>query len=208
MTTAKYYIPSGRCIQGVSYQDGEPVDIPEEERAIFYTRNKREVRDGGGVKPDVLIDRDGDSGILKRLLREHLIFDYATKYCQKYQEIAIPQDFNFTEFDDFLEFLERKNFDYDTKTEKLLKDLKARAKKDGYVVEEDIKALEKKINAAKKNDVLKYKNAIIDLIEKEIVGRFYYQKGKIQIGLRNDKEIKEAVALLGDSAQYKKLLQK
>lgn len=208
MTTAKYYIPSGRCIQGVSYLDGEPIDIPEEDRAIFYTRNKREVRDGGGVKPDILIDKDGESDILKRLNREHIIFDYVTLFCQKNAEVATPQDFRFEDFDGFLSFLEKKNFDYDTKTEKLLEDLKARAKEDGYVVEEDIEALEAKINAAKKNDIMKYKDAIVDLIEKEIIGRYYYQKGKIQIGLRNDKEIKEAISLMGDEAKYKDVLKK
>lgn len=207
LTTAKYYIPSGRCIQGVSYEDGEPINIPDEERAKFTTRNGRTVLDGGGVKPDLKVDKDGDSDILKKLRKEFLIFDYVTEYTLKNEPIADATGFHFTKFDDFLAFLKERNFDYDTKTENLLAKLKEHADEDGYLVESDIDILENKIITAKKNDLEKHKDVIIDLIEKEIAGRYFYQRGKIEIGLRNDLEIKEAISLLKDGSKYDSLLQ-
>ncbi len=206
MTTAKYYIPSGRCIQAVEYNDGQPVDISDDKRTPFKTRNGRKVLDGGGVKPDVVVNIDGNSNILRTLERENLIFDYVTNYCQDNDEIAALDDFRFTEFDEFVQFLEKRNFDYDTDTEKLLDKLREQAKGDGYIMNKDIEALQRKIIEAKRNDLQKHKDAIVDMIEKEIVSRYYYQIGKIKIGLRNDKEIQDAVTLLHDEKEYNKML--
>jgi len=206
MTTAKYYIPSGRCIQAVEYEDGEPVDIPDSERTPFKTRNGRKVLDGGGVKPDLAVNEDGNSNILRTLENENLIFDYVTLYCQDKEEVAAIDDFRFTEFDDFVAFLEERNFDYDTDTEKLLNRLRDRANEDGYVMDQDIETLERKIIEAKRNDLQKHEEAIVDMIEKEIASRYYYQIGKIKIGLRNDKEIQDAVSLLHDGKEYNKIL--
>lgn len=207
LTTAKYYIPSGRCIQGVSYEDGEPVNIPDEQRARFPTRNGRTVLDGGGVKPDMMVDKDEDSEILKQLRSEFLIFDYATEFVLRNTAPEKATDFRFDKFDEFVQFLEARKFDYETKTENLLAELKANAAADGYVLESDLKALENSIVTAKKNDLEKHRAVIIDLIEKEIAGRYFYQRGKIEISLRNDLEIKEAISLLGDSGKYNSLLQ-
>ncbi|MFK7935784.1 MAG: S41 family peptidase [Saprospiraceae bacterium] len=207
LTTAKYYIPSGRCIQGVSYENGEPINIPDEQRARFSTRNGRTVLDGGGVKPDMSIDKDGDSEVLRKLRNEFLLFDYATEYVLKHTAPEKATDFRFTKFDEFVQFLQKREFDYDTKTENLLDKLKIRADEDGYLLKDDLAALENKIIAAKKNDLIKHKEVIIDMIEKEIVGRYFYQRGKIEIGLRNDIEIKDAIALVGDSGKYNSLLQ-
>jgi len=206
MTTAKYYIPSGRCIQAVEYNDGEPVDIPDDKRTPFKTRNGRKVLDGGGVKPDVVVNIDGNSNILRTLESENLIFDYVTNYCQDNDEIAALEDFRFTEFDDFVQFLEKRNFDYDTDTEKLLDRLREQAEGDGYIMDKDIEVLQRKIIEAKRNDLQKHQEAIVDMIEKEIVSRYYYQIGKIKIGLRNDKEIQDAVTLLHDEKEYNKVL--
>lgn len=208
MTTAKYYIPSGRCIQAVEYEDGEPVNIADDKRAKFKTANGRIVLDGGGIKPDVYVDLDGNSNILRTLEQEHLIFDYVTEYCQKHETIASIQDFHFTEFDDFVKFLEARNFNYDTETEKLLHQMKSRAKEDGYALDKDIEMLERKIIDAKRSDLQLHKAAITDIIEKEIISRYYYEIGKIKVGLRNDKEIQDAIALLRDQKQYNKLLAK
>lgn len=207
LTTAKYYIPSGRCIQGVSYENGEPINIPDESRAKFTTRNGRTVLDGGGVKPDMKVDKDGDSEILKKLQNEYLIFDYVTEFVLKNTPVEKATDFRFTQFEDFVQFLQKREFDYDTKTENLLAELKNRAKEDGYLLESDLQTLEEKIIIEKKNDLQKHKEVIIDLIEKEVAGRYFYQRGKIEIGLRNDLEIKEAIALVGDSSKYNSLLQ-
>lgn len=206
ITTSKYYIPSGRCIQSVKYKDGEPVDIPDAERAKFKTRNGRQVLDGGGVKPDVAIDKDNKSGILTTLEESNIIFDFVTHFCMKNESIPVVEDFHFTDWNDFLDFLDKKNFDYNTESEKLLNQLKELSKNDGYIIESDVKALENRIIESKKNDLISHREAILDMIEKEIASRYYFQNGKIKIGLRNDKEIKEAIDLLNDQAVYKKVL--
>jgi len=206
MTTAKYYIPSGRCIQSVEYENGEPVDIADTKRAKFETRGGRTVLDGGGVHPDILIDEDGDSEILTTLRDKYIIFKYVTEFVAGKDTTQISEDFTFSEWSNFVAYLEKTKFDYDTKSEKLLKELKVRAEEDGYLSSPDITALEQKIIQAKKSDLEKHKPAIIDMIEKEAVGRYYFKRGQIKISLRNDEEIDQAVKVIGDSARFKKTL--
>ena len=124
----------------------------------------------------------------------------------KNKTVPLVEDFHFTDWNDFISFLDKKGFDYDTDTEKLLEQMKERSKEDGYLVESDLKNLENKIIESKKNDLNKHKEVITDLIEKEIASRYYFQDGKIKIGLRNDIEIKEAINLINDPARYKQLL--
>jgi len=206
LTTAKYYIPSGRCIQSVEYEDGEPVNIPDDQRTPFKTRNGRTVLDGGGVKPDMMVEKFTDAGIVKSLLDQHLIFDYVTMYCQGKDSIGPVEDFRFTAFDDFVDFLNRQSFEYDSKSEKLLKKLQETSEEEGYELDERIAALEEAIETSKQDALQENEEVIIDLIEKEIASRYYYQRGKIKMGLRNDKEIEDAVALLGDTARYREML--
>ncbi len=207
MTTAKYYIPSGRCIQGVSYSDGTPIDIPDAERTAFKTRNGRTVLDGGGVKSDVPLDELAGEGIMRSLLEKHLIFDYVTEYCVGKEEIPAVDDFTFTEFNSFVNFLKDKDYHYETETEKLLATLQKKANQEKLVsVKSDITSLQNKIQAEKKNELQNNKERIIDLIEKEIASRYYFQKGKIMMSLKNDIEIKEAVKVLNDNGKYKKIL--
>ena len=208
MTTAKYYIPSGRCIQGVSYENGEPVDIPDSLRTNFKTRNGRTVQDGGGVKPDVFIEHPANNNIIADLYRKNLIFNYVTKYCLENEDIPEVEDLEFTKFDEFVQFLDEENFEFETESEKVLKSLKERAEKEKMLssIENQIQMIEKNIEEEKKNDLVENKEVIINIIEKEIASRYYYQKGKIQVGLKNDQEIKEAIAILNDSERYKNLL--
>jgi carboxyl-terminal processing protease len=206
MTTAKYYIPSGRCIQAIEYKQGEPAEIADEKRTAFKTRNGRKVLDGGGVRPDIVLDHDDETDILRTLEEKNFIFNYVTQWVLKNPEVKSADDFHFTQWDDFVQFLAKQNFDYDTESEQLLKELKEKSKVDGYISEADIKTLEAKIIEAKKNDLNKHKELITDMIEKEIVSRFFYEKGRIKVGLRNDMEIKEAVKLFGDKARYDSLL--
>lgn len=210
MTTAKYYIPSGRCIQGVNYEDGIPVDIPDSLRTVFETRNGRKVLDGGGVSPDVPMAKATDLGIIKGLVSKNVIFNYATEYCIKHPNISEPQNFNFADYDDFTRFVSAKKFKYDTDSEKVLKRLRKEAKEDKYFdqIQGEIEAMQNKILARKKDDLQKYKTEIVNLIEKEIASRSYYQRGKIEVGLKNDPEIKEALALFNDPTRYKKLTEK
>lgn len=208
LTTAKYYIPSGRCIQAVSYKDGEPVDVPTSERNVFKTNNGRKVYDGGGVKPDVVLKDPNLSNVLKGLNKEHLIFKYATDYSLKKETLAKPEEYKFNDFSGFMNFVAKESFSFDTDTERMLNDLKEKANEDGYydIVQGDIKAIKDKILQSKKNDLKKYQNEITQHIEREIVGRYHYQKGQIAISLKNDTEIKEAVKMINDAAKYEGLL--
>lgn len=206
MTTAKYYIPSQRCIQSVEYEDGEPVDVPDDKRAKFKTRNGRMVLDGGGIAPDVKVSAHGESAIIKSLMRQNIIFDFVTDFCLKNESIATIEDYHFEAYDDFLQFLNGQSFAYDSESERLLKKLKKESSQEGFELTSEIESLEKKIVTAKEGELKKYKDDIIDIIEKEIAGRYYYQIGKIKMGLRNDKEIKEAVSLFGDLDKYNQLL--
>ena len=209
MTTAKYYIPSGRCIQGVSYDDGIPVDIPDSLRTSFKTRSGRTVLDGGGVKPDVNIDQGSDYRLVQDLIRKHMIFEFVTEYCLQQKDApSTVNGVDFKNFDDFVRFLEANGFEYETESEKMLKRLNDKAKKENLLanIEGELNALRAKITESKKGDLYKFQDAIINLIEKEIASRYYFQKGRIQLGLRNDKEIKEAVAIINDGGRYEELL--
>lgn len=207
MTTAKYYIPSGRCIQSVKYKDGEPVHIPDEQRTPFKTRNGRTVLDGGGVKPDIMIEKFTDAAIVKGLLEQNLVFDYVTQFCLEHDSIPPVEAFRFTDYDGFVRFLETRKFDYDTESEKLLKKLLEESTEEGYELHAQVSALEAQIDASKKDALNKNKAVITDLIEKEISSRYYYQEGKIKMGLRNDLEIEEAIKLLNDKQKYQAALQ-
>lgn len=210
LTTAKYYVPSGRCIQAVNYDKGKPVEVADSLRAVFKTKAGRTVLDGGGIKPDVLLTKSNDFGLMKTLKERFLLFDYVTMYSLKHDKIDDPDKFRFTQFDDFVEYLNKKNFQYDSESEKLLKKLKEEAIKDKYsaTIDGELKAIETKIKSDKKNDLLKHKDEIVDEIERAIIARYYYEKGKIKIGLRNDLEIQEAIKVLDDPTRYKSLLKK
>ena len=206
MTTAKYYIPSQRCIQSVEYEDGEPINIPDEKRAIFKTRKGRKVLDGGGISPDIYIKKPTEEGILKSLIEENLVFDYVTEYCAKHKEIPEVRDFHFDDFEGFLSFLKTRNFEYESETERMLQKLVVKSTADGFKIGNELQRLQGQIEVAKQDELEANKDEIIDLIEKEISGRYYYQRGKVEMGLRNDEEIREAIAVIYDPARYKKTL--
>lgn len=206
VTTAKYYIPSGRCIQSVEYKNGEPVDIPDSRRAKFNTRNGRTVLDGGGVTPDIMLQQPADEPLVKALSNQHLIFDFVTEYCLANPTIDSVEQFRFTDFDAFLKFVERRGFAYETESEKLLQEFRNKAGQDGYALDAELGAMEQKILQAKKTALVSYKSVILDLIEREIAGRYYYKTGKIKMTLRNDMEVTEAKKVLLDQNQYKRLL--
>ncbi len=210
LTTSKYYIPSGRCIQAVSYNKGKPVEIPDSLRAAFKTKGGRPVLDGGGVKPDVLIAKSDDFGLIKMLKDKFFIFDYVTQYTLRHDKIAPVETFRFTEFDEFVTFVQSKGFQYDSESEKLLKQLRQNAEKEKYIsaIETDLATLDQKLRTDKKNDLLKHKEEIVAELEKEIAARYYFQKGEVMIGIRNDLEVREAVMLLENGAKYKSLLTK
>jgi len=206
LTTAKYYIPSGRCIQATRYLHGEPVDIPEKERAQFKTRNGRTVFDGGGVKPDVALPFDTATGVVKALLDQHIIFEYCNQFAAKHEKIDSVEIFEFTDFADFTRFAESKKFDYQSASEKKLIELRDLAARENFSLSTDLAALETKIKAEKKGEMTRNKDRILHEIEQEIVGRYYFQRGKVRKNLVNDSEVKEAVKLLNDTTRYNAIL--
>lgn len=206
MTTAKYYIPSGRCIQAVEYHDGEPAQIPDDKREKFKTRNGRTVLDGGGVKPDMIIDFDNETDILETLEENNIIFNFVTQWALQNPEITNVDNFHFTEWEAFVNYLQSRNFDFDTETEKLLTELREKSVKSGYLSDVDFKDLEQRLIANKKSQLDAHKQIITDMIEKEIVSRYQFEKGRIKVGLRNDVEIKKAIELFNNPSKYQAIL--
>lgn len=206
ITTAKYYIPSLRCIQALEYRDGEPFDIPDSERAVFKTRSGREVLDGGGVAPDIELPVLGGKAITKGLLEEHIIFDFVNEWVTSRPTIDSVADFRFQDWDKFLGFLQRGDYEYTSKAEKALEKALVATREEGYDISAALKAIQAQVDAEQLAAIQSYKEEIINIIEKEIAGRYYYQRGEVQMGLRNDKEVQEAIAVLNDPARYAKLL--
>lgn len=208
LTTAKYYIPSGRCIQAVRYKNGEPVDIPDTDRAPFKTRGGRTVLDGGGVKPDVVLPVDTATGIVKALLDGHVIFDYVTQFVLAHATIDSAENFVFSDWDQFVGFVKNRKFEYIGETEKQLQTLRQSAEKENLALSTELQALENKIKNTKQDELTRNKARIVREIEEEIVSRYYFQRGKVKKRLKNDPEVAEAVKLLNDKAKYESYLGK
>jgi carboxyl-terminal processing protease len=207
LTTSKYYIPSGRCIQGVEYENGEPKDIPDHLRTKFKTKNGRTVLDGGGVTPDVKMPGNDLMPVTQALLDQFLIFEYVNSYTKGKEKIDPVGTFKFDNYDEFVSFVKKKNFKYETEAEKYLKKAKAEFEKgSNQTFSEEINKLETRIQNAKSEDLANARAQIIAEIEKEIVTRYYLQKGKVQHTLDNDNEVKEAISVLKDTNRYKKIL--
>lgn len=209
ITTSKYYIPSGRCIQGVEYADGEPVDIPDNKRTKFKTKNGRNVLDGGGITPDVKTPSTEVNDITKALLDQNIIFSYVNDYVLKNDSIRDIDQFSFLKYDEFVAFTKKKNFTYLTSGELEVKALEDALKDKGELksqLNSDISSMKNKFNSAKANDFIKYKDEIVKHIEKEIISRYFYQKGATKLALRRDKEVEEAIAILKDKARYNSIL--
>lgn len=214
LTTSKYYIPSGRCVQAIDYkhrnEDGSVGAIPDSLTKVFYTAVGREVRDGGGVMPDVKVKQEKLPNILFYLVRDNLIFDYATKYCLKHPVIAAPEKFVVTDADynDFKAMVTKADFKYDQQSEKILKTLKEAADFEGYMKDasEEFKALEKKLNHNLDRDLDYFSKDIKRLIADEIIKRYYFQRGSIIQQLKDDDDLKEALNVLNDPVKYKEML--
>ena len=210
LTIAKYYIPSGRCIQAVSYKDGMPIEIPDSLKAVFRTKNNRPVLDGGGIFPDVKVIDDTNEKLVKVLMKQNLIFDFATNYVSTHSKIMAAKEFSLSDADYqfFVNSLSDKDYSYETASERALNNLERQAKEENYYSElqADITSMKKQIQTDKANDLVKYKKSIKDLLEREVVSRYYYEKGRIQVGLKNDDEVKEAINLINNPARYNELL--
>jgi carboxyl-terminal processing protease len=214
LTVAKYYIPSGRCIQAIDYshrnEDGSVSKIPDSLINEFRTKNNRLVYDGGGIEPDIKLKSEMMSNIGFSLFTKFLIFDYATKFASENDSILPADKFVITDeiYADFVEFLADKNYEYTTESEKSLNDLKKYAKKEKYfdAIQEDYQVLMDKIKHDKGEDLYEFQAEIKDLLQMEIAGRYYYQQGKIMAAIQNDPEIKEAVKILNNKDEYESVL--
>lgn len=214
ITTAKYYIPSGRCIQALDYSnrnpDGSVGKVPDSLIKEFKTKAGRKVYDGGGVAPDVAVEVNNNSVITQALINKNIIFDYANLYVAKNPTAPSIKTFNLTkaEYQDFMNYVKSKDFDYQTKSEKMLDDYKAAAVSEKYydAIKADLESLKAKLLHDKNADLLKFEAEIKEVLEEEIASRYYYQKGRIQQSLKNDLEVKKAIEVLGNKDVYASIL--
>ncbi len=217
LTTSKYYIPSGRCVQALNYKHakgGYVEHVPDSLTKVFYTAGGREVRDGGGVKPDVEVKPDSLPNIAYYLAgardSNELMLNYEVDYIAKHPTIAPAKDFALTDadYEEFKARVLKADFKYDRETEKYLKDLMKLARFEGYYDEAkpEFDALAKKLSHNVAKDLDYNKQYIKRLLENDIVAAYYYQGGAIRNSLRYDKQVKEAVRLLNTPEEYKKLL--
>ncbi len=214
VTTGKYYIPSGRCIQAIDYShrndDGSVGKIPDSLKTEYRTTGGRLVFDGGGVNPDVEVIKDQYAPITYSLVNNDLIFEYATKYYYEHPEITDAREFEFTEeaYLTFTEWLKPKKYDYTTQVEKNIERLIASAKTEKYYndIEQQIMDLQQATLHNKDQDLKSFQKEITKLLEQEIAGRYYYQDGIIESSFRNDEDIRVAIEVLNDPVRYRSLL--
>ena len=214
ITTAKYYIPSGRCVQALDYSkrnaDGSIARTPDSLTNVFHTAAGREVRDGGGIRPDIEVKLDKTPNILFYLMNEDMIFDYATQYCIKHPAIEQVADFKLTDADyaEFKALLKKRNFSYDRQSEAMLKNLKEIAEFEGYMegAKDEFSALEKKLQHNLDLELDRFAKDIKPLLSEEIVKRYYFERGAVQETLKEDKVLQKAIEVLQNPTEYASIL--
>ncbi|MAR39986.1 MAG: peptidase S41 [Flavobacteriales bacterium] len=214
VTVAKYYIPSGRCIQAVDYsnrnEDGSVGQVPDSLISTFKTRNGREVKDGGGINPDIVIKNDEISDISISLMNKRLIFDFATQFRYENEKILEVDNFEITDeiYKKFISFLSNKDYEYTTATQDALDIFKEIIKEEGTsdLLSEEINLLLDKVENIKKNDLENNKEEIKTFLSEEIVSRYYYQEGRIIERLKHDKDIDEALKIFNKIEEYNSIL--
>ena len=214
VTTAKYYIPSGRCIQEIDYShradDGALSKFPDSLRTAFKTAAGRTVYDGGGVAPDIDIQDREIADITRVLIQKSYLFDYATRYRSEHATIAPAREFKLSDADyqKFVTYLQGKSMAYSTDAERVLTDLTKKVKEEKHYedVKPELDAIKRKVAANKTNDLQRFKPEIRELLEEEIASRYYYEKGRTEAGFDDDPNIQAAVAVLNDPNRYAALL--
>lgn len=214
ITIAKYYIPSGRCIQELDYthrkDDGSVLKVADSLIHEFKTKNGRSVYDGSGIYPDLFIKQEKFANVTQALVGKLLIFDYATVYRDKHNKIPDARSFKLSDddYNDFIKYLADKNYSYTTSSEKLLSKLKDEATKEKQFTEiqTEYDGLRNKLLASKKNDLVQHKEEIKQVLENEIVSRYYYEKGRYETNFKYDKELAQAVKTMQDKAQLASIL--
>jgi len=214
LTTAKYYIPSGRCIQAIDYSKKSTKDNPEDGSKTlakeFKTKNGRVVIDGAGIEPDTKIEDKSFAPITYSLVARNLIFDFGTKFYRENKEIKGPRDFTISDkvYDEFVKWLDGKDYDYTTYLEKSIDDMANYAKKEKYYddIKGQIEDLKQKVSHSKENDLITFKEEIKQALKDEIVSRYYFTEGVVEASLLNDAEIKSSLKLLKNSSEMNKIL--
>ncbi len=214
LTIAKYYTPSGRCVQRLEYYDKEEgskaTAIPDSLLKVFKTKNGRDVIDGRGIEPDITITQKDYSRLTSTIFANNLVFKYATKYCVSHPTIAEAGKFSLTdeEYSAFKTYVLKEEFTYSTASEEMLKKMKDIAEKEGFYedTKEEYNALMSKVVPSKERDLEKFKNEIKVLLENEIVSRYYFQKGRAIDSFRNDDSIEKSLETLANKSAYNTIL--
>ena len=214
ITTAKYYIPSGRCIQAIDYaksrEDGSAGTVPDSLRKAFKTANGRVVLDGAGIEPDEKVKEGSYAPISYTLVAGNHVFDFATQYFYKHAKLSSPSTFQVTEevYADFKKFLVGKEYDYTTYTEKSVQDMEKYLAKESYFdeVKEQLEQIKSKVNHSKENDLDTHKKEIKKILSEEIVSRYYFQEGMIEASLQGDPVIELAKEYFASPVRMTKTL--
>jgi len=216
ITTNKYYIPSGRCIQQLDYThrnaDGSAGSIPDSLKSVFYTENGRPVLDGGGINPDFEIEEEKLPTMLYYLYADNdlILFDYVTEWVSKHKTISSARDFVYADedYEEFKKYMIEKNFEYDRQSGRVLNSLKEIAGMEGFMDEDStlFSALEEKLKPNLERDLDRYKKDVKRLISSEIVKRYYYKKGEVQQNLNDDSTLQKAIEVLKDKKLYEETL--
>ncbi len=215
ITISRYYIPSGRCIQAYDYRhlnaDGSVGTVPDSLTHVFHTMAGREVRDGGGIKPDVVVKPDSLPSFIYDLVASEEFFNYGTQYAQQHATIAPASDYSVSdaEYADFVKYMQESGFEANKRSEKILDLLKDAAKLEGYYEEAkpEFEALAGKLSNDLQTDLTRMKEEVKPYLNSEIVSRYYYQKGTSRLQLNHDKDYDKALELLGNEEEYRKILQ-
>ncbi len=212
VTVAKYYTPSGRCIQALDYssrnEDGSVGKVADSLKTAFKTRNGRTVFDGGGVDPDINVENESFAEIAGSLVSKQLIFDFATDFVIQNDSIAPPGVYKISDlvYEDFVSFLSDKEYEYETSLEKDVADMIEDYQSENIEFIQDLEVLQAELLEQKNDDIHKYQSQISRLILNELMSRYYYQEGRMIASLADDKVIEEAILILNDSLRYKNIL--
>lgn len=210
MTTARYYIPSGRCIQALEYKNGKPEQIPDSLRTAYTTTGGRKVYGGGGIQPDVDVDKAGFLKIMNTFKQKLYLFDYAAQYQKKHKSIGKASQFQLTEedFEDFLTFLDQQEYEYKTETEVLLEKLEKKSKTDQYqaAIDKELGSIKQVLFNSRQVEIRQQKARLLNLLQRYIATRYYYERGSIEAGIRTDAEINQAREVLIKGNVYQEIL--
>lgn len=214
ITISKYYVPSGRCIQALDYthrkEDGTVVKVADSLIHEFKTKNGRSVYDGSGIYPDVVVKQEPVANITKSLITKMLIFNYANTYRNTHNQLAPPDNFNVSDADygNFVKYLSGKDYSYSTQTERLLTDLKIVAEHEKQMpeIKNEYEALKAKLAVSKKNDLIQHQAEIKQILESELVTRYYYEKGRIEDSFKSDKELAAAAQVIQNKLELASIL--